>query len=1138
MPKFVHLHNHSDYSLLDGAASIDGLINKAKEFGMKHLAITDHGNMFGVLRFYKACKANDINPIIGCEFYISPESRYIKGSIDNNIKYYHLILLAKNETGYKNLMTLTSLGYLEGFYYKPRIDEELLEKYSEGLICLSACLAGTIPRAIMNGNMNEAERQAKRYMEIFGEGNFYLEMQDHGIAEQKTVNEGIIKLSKKTGIPLVATNDIHYLEKNHAEAQEILICIGTNKKLSDTNRMSFKTKEFYFKSPEEMAALFPETPEAISNSLKIAEKCNLDIKLPGPLLPEYNIPEEYSSPNEYMRHITYKGLGKLYPEVTEEIKQRTEFELDLIFSMDFTGYFLIVWDFIDFARKNGIPVGPGRGSGAGSIVAYGMRITDVDPLKYNLLFERFLNPERISMPDFDIDFCFERRSEVIDYVTQKYGADKVASICTFGTLKTKAVLKDVSRVLDIPFAEANQISKLVPDGPKVKLKDALEMEPKLTEYETRGGIYQQLISTAKILEGLSRHASTHACGMVIGRTKLTDYVPLYKDSKTDQISTEFTMDQLEECGLVKMDFLGLKTLTLIANTEKLIRKHHPDFDIEVVPEYDEPTFKMLGEGKSTAVFQFESSGMQGILKRAKPNSIEDLIALNALYRPGPMQYIPQFIDSKMGRQQIRYPHKNLEEILKPTYGVIVYQEQVMEVARIIGGFSLGKADILRRAMGKKKVKEMDKMKIEFIDGAVAQGYKAKKAEEIFEMLVPFAGYGFNKSHAAAYSIIAYKTAYLKANFPAEFMAANLTNEISSPDAFKDYITSIRNMGIDILPPDVNLSDKTFTVIDGKISYGLIGIKNVGSAAVDEIISAREKAGAYTSFMDFLEKIDLKSVNRKVIETFIKSGLFDSMNINRATLLLNLERALEFITRKKESEKYGQSNLFDESDVPELATITMEQAPEWDSMEILALEKENLGFYFSGHPLDAYRPIWEKAANLDLSNIERASQEKPYVVIGLIKSVKQIITKKGKQMAFGSIEDFNGSVELTFFTKIWEEVREQIIPDAVIALKGKIDSSRGDPQIIVEELLDPESLKETAVSEVHIRLEESCNEEEELSELRALLIDNQGSCPVFLHLHMDDQETVVKASAQLTVSASKTALKKLTLFPQVVEVWKE
>ncbi|WP_319416764.1 DNA polymerase III subunit alpha [Marispirochaeta aestuarii] len=1138
MPEFVHLHNHSDYSLLDGAASIDKLVDKAAGLGMKHLALTDHGNMFGVLRFYKACKNKGINPIIGCEFYVAPKSRLVKSGSENQNKYYHLVLLAKNRQGYQNLLVLVSRGYLDGFYYKPRIDNELLQEHAEGLICTSACLAGEIPTHLLNGQYEEARKTAEFYRELFGTEGFYLELQDHGIPEQKQVNPRIIELSRETGIPLIATNDIHYLEKDHAEAQDILICIGTGKKVSDEKRMRFDSQEFYFKTPDEMAAIFRDTPEAISNTLKIAEQCSLEIPLPGPLLPDYEIPEDFSSPEEYMRHIVFQGLARLYPEITEEIRKRAEYELSVIQGMGFTGYFLIVWDFIDFARNSGIPVGPGRGSGAGSLVAYAMRITDIDPLKYNLLFERFLNPERISMPDFDVDFCFERRGEVIDYVTRKYGADKVGAICTFGTLKTKAVLKDVARVLDIPFNESNEISKLVPDGPKINLEKALEMEPRLKDYREKGGIYRRLIDTALVLEGMNRHSSTHACGMVIGRSKLTDYVPLYKDSKTGQVSTEFTMDQLEECGLVKMDFLGLKTLTLIKNTEKLIHKIDPGFDIEKIPEDDPTTFKMLGEGKSTAVFQFESSGMQGILKQAKPSSIEELIALNALYRPGPMQFIPQYIDSKMGRAPIRYPHPDLQEVLEPTYGVIVYQEQVMQVAQIIGGFSLGKADILRRAMGKKKEKEMEKMKKEFLEGAAVRGYDKKLADDIFEMLKPFAGYGFNKSHAAAYSVVAYKTAYLKANYPAEFMAANLTNEINSPDAFSDYLTSTKEMGIEILPPDINLSEKTFTVVDGKIFYGLQGIKNVGTGAVEEIIRIREEEGPYDSFTDFLDRIDLKLVNRRVIETLIQAGLFDRFGLNRATLLGNLEQVLEWTIKQKESREFGQTSLFDPADEASLSSFEFDPREEFDQMELLRMEKENLGNYFSGHPLDKYRDIFKKCVSLNVSRAENAAADKTYTLLGMIKSLRTIITKKGDQMAFAMYEDFNGSMELIFFPKTWAQLRDVVSVDMVTGLEGKIDKNKEDPKFLVDRIVDPAELKESTVSEIHIRISRDVHDEELLYEFRSALIEHSGDCSVYLHLGNGSagREVIIRANAQL--STSPEVIPKIGSHPLIEEVWKE
>ncbi len=1136
-PDFIHLHNHTDFSLLDGAASIKKMVAKAKDLGMKHLAITDHGNMFGALHFYRECKANDINPILGCEFYVAPGSRNIKSGNDKKSRSNHLILLAKNYEGYKNLMVLASKAYTEGFYYKPRIDDELLEQYSSNLICTSSCLAGYIPRKLLDNQFEDAKTKAKFYQDIFGKNNFYLELQDHGIPEQKIVNEKMIVLSKETGIPLVATNDMHYLDKEDANAQDILICIGTNKKKHEEKRMRFSSSEFYMKSKEEMFETFKETPEALQNTVRIAESCSIKIDLPGPLLPEYEIPEEFTTPDEYLRALTQEGLVKRYPEITDEIKKRAKFELDIIINMGFTGYFLIVWDFIHFARENDIPVGPGRGSGAGSIVAFALLITDIDPLKYGLIFERFLNPDRVSMPDFDIDFCFERRQEVIDYVTRKYGKDRVGQIITFGTLKAKAVVRDVARVLDFPYSESDQISKLIPSDPKMTLEKAIALEPKLKEIESRGDKFKELIDTGKRLEGLSRHASTHAAGVVIGRSILTDYVPLYRDSKTGSISTQYTMDLLEDCGLVKMDFLGLKTLTLIKNTETLIKRKTPNFSSEEIPENDAPTFKLLGNGKSVCVFQFESSGMQGILKQAKPDTIEDLIALNALYRPGPMQYIPQFIDSKNGRKAIVYPDPSLENTLKPTYGVIVYQEQVMEVARIVGGFSLGKADILRRAMGKKKVKEMDKMKIEFIEGAVKQGYTTKKAEDIFEMLVPFAGYGFNKSHAAAYSVIAYKTAYLKANYPAEFMAANLTNEINTQDKMTLYINETKSMGLNILPPNINLSYKKFAVANGDIVYGLVGVKNVGAAAVEEIIKAREENGEYTSFIDFLEKVDLKSVNRKVMESLISCGAFDSFEENRATLLHNMERVLEFVTKIKAQSMFGQTSLFDGDDGSALPSFDMENIQELPVLDMLNNEKELLGYYFSGHPMDKYRQTWKKSINLHLNNSEKAMPDRKYTIMGTITSSRVITTKRGQQMAFLQVEDFEGSIELIVFPKIWEEKSIYLNVDSIMGFSGKIDSSRGDPKLLVDEVLRPEEMKESGNSEVHIKMGRNFNEEDLIS-LRSFLIDNQGNSSVYLHLltKEDNNDTIVKVSGQITMGASEGVLKEIETYPNIEEVW--
>jgi len=1138
MRDFIHLHNHSDFSLLDGAASIPSLANRAAELGMKHLALTDHGNMFGAINFYSECKANGINPIIGCELYVTEGSRLEKSGSEQKNRHRHFIALATNETGYRNLMRLSSIGYTEGFYYKPRIDIEVIEKYSEGIIASSACINGEIPAAIIEDRFEDALHIAGRYQEIYGKGRFYLELQDHGIPEQQIANKGLIEISAKTGIPLIATNDVHYTLKEDAKAQDVLICIGTAKKFDDADRMKFSSDEYYLKDQEEMYRLFSEVPQALENTLKIAEQCNLEIPLPGPLLPDYTIPEEFSAPEEYLRHLAFEGLKKRYGKVTDALTERANYELKIITSMGFTGYFLIVWDFIRFALDHGIPVGPGRGSGAASIIAYALNITNVEPIKYGLLFERFLNPERINMPDFDIDFCFERRQEVINYVTQKYGAERVGQIITFGRLKAKAVLRDVARVLDIPYADADRIAKLVPPGPKVKLGEAIETEPGLKALEKEGGKHGELIAVAKKLEGLNRHASTHAAGIVIGKTDLTDYVPLYRDAKTGSISTQYTWEHLEDCGLVKIDFLGLKTLTLIKNAENLVRLVHPDFDMERVPDDDEATFDLLGEGKSTCVFQFESSGMQNILKRAKPKKIEDLIALNALYRPGPMENIDQFIDSKNGKQAIRYPLPQLESALKETYGVIVYQEQVMEIARIVGGYTLGQADILRRAMGKKKADVMEVEKKRFVEGAQKQGFSAKQANEIFDLLIPFAGYGFNKNHAAPYAILAYKTAYLKANFPAEFMAANLTNEIYSTDKLTQYIGECNSMGLKILPPDINLSEKYFSVVDGRIVYGLMGLKNVGSGAVDEIIAARTHDGEYTSFLDFLEKIDLRVVNRKVLETIIKAGLFDSMGVNRATLEANLDKMIEFVAMKKEQAQMGQASLFENSEEDAFDVFTMEETEEWNVIDLLSFEKEIMGFYFSGHPLDAHRQKWESAATINLSSTENLSAERQYNVIGLVRSVREIQTRRGSRMAFVQIEDYNGSIEVVVFSDIWEQDKDLLNIDSIVGIQGKLDTSRGDPKLIAERVMKPEAVPDTLPTEIHIKLSNLTANEEELVSLRSFLIERRGNCMVFLHapVKANGGDIVIKASPHLCISHRTEILEEIRSLPDIEAVW--
>lgn len=1148
---FVHLHNHSDYSLLDGAAPISGLIKKAQEFGMKHLALTDHGNMFGSLRFYMACKDAGINPIVGCEVYIAPESRHNR---DKDLKYYHMILIAKNTVGYQNLMKLVSIAYIEGFYSRPRIDDEILQKYSEGLICTAACIAGEIPQHIIKGDYELAKKRALFYKEIFKD-DYYFEIQRHGIKEEEISNQALIKLAKEIDVPLIATNDIHYLEKDHWFAHDILLCIGTGSKLDEQKRFSFPTHEFYFKSPQEMEGLFADIPEAITNTVKLAEKCDLDIPKPGPILPVYEIPPEFKSSEDYIRHLVDIGLKKRYKEVTPEILKRAQTEMDVIFDMNgesFAGYFLIVWDFIHYAKEHDIPVGPGRGSGAGSIVAYAMEITDIDPLKYNLLFERFLNPERVSMPDFDIDFCEEGREDVLNYVSNKYGADKVGAICTFGTLKTKAVLKDIARVLDIPFDESNQITKMVPEKSKT-IKQALSESTELQAFQARGGKYKTLFDVASILENLNRNVSTHACGTVIGREELTKYVPLYYDPKKKKVASEYTMDIIEPRGLVKMDFLGLKTLTIIRNTQRIIQKSNPDFSIDNIPEDDPKTFKMLCEGKSEAVFQFESPGMQKILKEAKPNNIEDLIALNALYRPGPMDYIPQYVDAKSGRKKINYPHPDLEEVLAPTYGIIVYQEQVMKVAQIIGGFSLGKADILRRAMSKKKAEEMAKLQIEFEEGAVKKGYPKEKATEIFNILIPFANYGFNKSHAAAYSVVAYKTAYLKANYPAEFMAANLTNEIGGQDKekFPHYLDLCKRvMGIEILPPNINLSDMNFTVKEGKIYYGLKGIKKVGEVAVKAIIDEREANGAYKDFLDFMQRSDLRVINKGVLEALVQSGVFDSMGLNRATLMFNIESTIAYYAKLRENKLLNQCSLFDEEDKEVYPDPVITLQPEFPKRILLEQEKEYVGTYCSGHPMDEYMQIWEKATTLDLTKLRQFIPNRSYVIIGMIKEVRTFEIKKpgknfGKKMGSVTIEDPKGALRCTFWPDAWENASHLVAVDAILAFKGKVVPGRSEeeePQLSVEKVKLPQDLVIAQKTEVHVKLKADVDHNQAIS-LKEFVCENNGSCQLFFHVPTNKAVenpdlSVIRAHKTASINNSPQVLEALKSFLIVEDVWSQ
>lgn len=1152
MSSFTHVHLHTDYSLLQAGGRIQDYVVRAAELGMTSLAVTDYGNMFGALLFYEACRKHGIKPIIGTEVYLADGSRHDRISQDRRGRYPRIVLLAKNNTGYRNLMQISSKSYTEGFYYKPRVDNDLLAEYSEGIIVLSGSLQGDIPALLLQNRYDAARERACWYRDTFGSGNFYLEIQDHGAPEERIVNEQLVRLSRELGIPLVAANDCHYVRQEDANAHDILLCIGAGKTRQDTNRPRMFNAEYYLKSADEMQQLFRHVSddartEALENTLRIAEECTVEIAQPGPLLPVYEIPEGFTGADEYLRHLTFEGLAQRYGDPSQEIRDRASFELDTIIGMDYTGYFLIVWDFIRFAKDNDIPVGPGRGSGAGSIVAYALEITDVDPIEYGLLFERFLNPDRVSMPDFDIDFCYERRGEVISYVTEKYGSDRVGQIITFGTLKAKAAIRDTARALDVPLAEADRIAKLIPEGPKVTLEGAIQDEPELKKIWDQGGIYADLLRTSLKLEGLHRHASTHAAGIVIGKTALSDYVPLYRDPRTGSISTQFTMDQIEPCGLVKMDFLGLKTLTLIRNTENLIRRKQPGFDIETVKDYDEPTYRLLGEGRSACIFQFESSGMQDILTRAKPGSISDLTALNALYRPGPMENIPQFVDSKSGRKPIRFPHEKLREILTETYGVIVYQEQVMEIVRIIAGFSLGQADILRRAMGKKKVKEMERMKVSFLDGARERGISEDKANELFELLEPFAGYGFNKSHAAAYSVLAYKTAYLKANFPAEFMAANLTNEINSPDKFAEYLAEARAMGLAVDPPDINVSDKVFTVVDGRIRFGLLGIKNVGGGAVDAILSERSEHGPFADLLDLLTRVDMRTVNRKVIETLIYAGAFDSFHVHRARLLENLGRMIDYAASDRAARESGQTSLFDADDTSSVAGFEMSEVDEWSAAERLGYERDLIGFYSSGHPLDDHRRTWERCRTINIGDIQDAELDSEQTVVGLVTAYRSIISRRGSPMAFGVIEDYTGSCEFVAFEESLSRVTGVVDVNRVVGLSGTVQKRRRAPdpknaprQLALSGARLPNDLAERDVSEIHIQLTSEANSEDRLCELRSLMIHSTGPCPVFLHVTLPDGSNghVIRAGDQLTIAAKATTLEGIRSLPFVSDVWQE
>lgn len=1111
--KFVHLHVHTQYSLLDGAIRIGDLVKKAVEYGMPAVALTDHGNMFGAIEFYLKCQSAGIRPIVGCEVYLAPESRFSKDAKGIGEASYHLVLLCQNLEGYRNLSRLVSIGYKEGFYYRPRIDKEVLRQYSTGLIALSACLKGEVAWLCESGRMDEAKAAAAGYAEIFP-GRYYLEIQHNTLPEQEKANRGLIQIAADLGLPLVATNDCHYLNREDAKPHEVLLCIQTGKTMDDPSRMCFSADEFYFKSPAEMAASFAHVPEAVANSLAIAERCDLSFDFKSYHFPRYPLPDGVSLEEELTR-LAEEGLNtrlaqirRKRPDFTDEEEQvyrnRLKTELDCIIQMGFPGYFLIVADFINWAKKQGIPVGPGRGSAAGSLVAYAIRITDIDPIPYNLLFERFLNPERVSMPDIDVDFCQNRREEVILYVTEKYGRDRVCQIITFGTMAAKGAIRDVGRALNYSYGEVDKIAKLVPNVLNIQLADAIKMEPKLAELAAADPRIRELLDTALCLEGLTRHASTHAAGVVVAPDALEEFCPVYMDQKSNSITTQFSMKYVEKIGLVKFDFLGLKNLTVIDNAVKLVRAgKKPDFDISDLEDNDEATYQLLQAGNTTGVFQLESSGMKELLVKLKPSCFEDIIAVCALYRPGPLGsgMVDDFIDRKHGRKPVTYDLPQLQPILKDTYGVIVYQEQVMQIARTLAGYSLGGADLLRRAMGKKDPVEMARQRDIFLAGARENGIDGKKAEAIFDLMAKFAEYGFNKSHSAAYALIAYQTAYLKAHYPVEFMAALLTEDMESSDKVTKNIAECREMGIQVLPPDINASDLSFTVRDNSIRFGLGAVKNVGASAVEAIIEARS-GGNFRDLFDFCSRVDLRRVNRRVIEALLKCGAFDSTGARRAQMAAVLENAME-IGQKLQKERAGaQASLFDEEEVVKTGGngfATLPDIPEWREKELLSFEKEALGFYITGHPLDRYADDVRRFATASTASLAEKEDRSEVKICGIVSALTEKITKKGDRMAFAYLEDQLGTVEVMVFPDVYAGASGILKSDDPILVTGILETGDESCKLKATEIVPLASLRETRSSRVRFNLDAADVRREQLVSLREIIGRHRGECPAFLQV---------------------------------------
>ena len=1128
---FTHLHVHTEYSLLDGSNKIKEYVARVKKLGMDSAAITDHGVMYGVIDFYKEAKAQGIKPILGCEVYVAPGSRFDKEAGNNEDRYYHLVLLAENNEGYQNLMKIVSIGFIDGFYYKPRVDIETLETYHEGIIALSACLAGEIPRYIMRGMYEEACKSALRYQNIFGKDNFFLELQDHGMPEQKQVNQSLLRMSREMGIELVATNDVHYTYAEDVKPHDILLCLQTGKRLSDEDRMRYEGGQYFVKSPEEMATLFPYAPEALENTYKIAQRCNVEIEFGVTKLPKYDVPEGYTS-WEYLNKLCWDGFAERYPDDIGKLRDQLTYELSIIQKMGYVDYFLIVWDFIKYSRDHGIAVGPGRGSAAGSLVSYTLGITNIDPAKYQLLFERFLNPERVSMPDIDVDFCFERRQEVIDYVVRKYGKDRVAQIVTFGTLAARGVLRDVGRVMDMPYAFVDSIAKMVPQELNITLDRALKTNPEFkTLYDTNEQV-KELVDMSMRLEGLPRHTSMHAAGVVISQKAVDEYVPLSR-AQDGSLTTQFTMTTLEELGLLKMDFLGLRTLTVIQNAVRMAEQGHGcKIDVDHIDYNDKAVLDSLGTGKTDGVFQLESTGMKNFMKELKPQSLEDIIAGISLYRPGPMDFIPQYIRGKNHPETITYDCPQLESILEPTYGCIVYQEQVMQIVQKLAGYTLGRADLVRRAMSKKKAAVMQQERQNFVygneaegvPGCISRGIPENVANKIYDDMIDFAKYAFNKSHAAAYAVVAYQTAWLKYYYPVEFMAALMTSVIDNSTKVSEYILTCRQMNIGILAPDVNESESAFSVSGGAIRYGLNAIKSIGRPVIESIIAERKAGGPYVDLSDFIHRLPGKDVNKRVVENLIKSGAFDSFPANRRQMMLIYGQIMDEAAQKKKTELAGQMSLFDfaaEED-KEAFKVKIPVVAEYNKGDLLAFEKEVLGFYISGHPLEEYEEQWKRGiSHVTTDFLPPEEGELPKVhdgeratVGGMITAKTMKATKTNKMMAFITIEDLVGTVEVIVFPRDYEKIGKMLNVDDKVFVSGRISAEEDRASKMILESIRPFSEPKKELWIQFTDVEEFKRRE---PELLSTIMDSEGSDSVIIYVKKEKMKKVLPASRNIKIT---------------------